>query len=208
VAALSALRPQDPDWPNRDRFVLSVGHASMLLYSLLHLCGVKAKSPSYEQADRLAVTLDDLKNFRRAGNRCTGHPEYGWTSGTRSNNQTSRFSRNSTHQGCTVIENEQYEVELAQAARKIAQRARGMAEVEHVHLTGTKWHRGHEVADLDNWWLTLTSDTRGITEHFPNEWLETLGNIENDERVVQRLSRMVKALMPPPERHTTPTLAR
>ncbi len=73
--------PQDPDWPNRDRFVLSIGHASMLLYSLLYLCGVKAMSPSYEQADRLAVTLDDLKRFRQAGSRCTGHPEYGWTSG-------------------------------------------------------------------------------------------------------------------------------
>lgn len=73
--------PEDPNWPNRDRFVLSSGHASMLLYSLLYLCGVKAMSPSYEQADGLAVTLDDIKRFRQAGSRCTGHPEYGWTSG-------------------------------------------------------------------------------------------------------------------------------
>lgn len=73
--------PQDPNWPNRDRFVLSSGHASMLLYSLLYLCGVKAMSPSYEQAGGLAVTLDDIKRFRQAGSRCTGHPEYGWTSG-------------------------------------------------------------------------------------------------------------------------------
>jgi len=73
--------PDDPDWPNRDRFVLSAGHASALLYSLLYLCGVKAKSPHYDQPDRLAVTLDDLKTFRQAGSRCTGHPEYGWTSG-------------------------------------------------------------------------------------------------------------------------------
>ncbi len=73
--------PQDPEWANRDRFVLSVGHASALLYSLLFLCRVKATAPSYEAADRLAVTLDDLKNFRQAGSRCTGHPEYGWTSG-------------------------------------------------------------------------------------------------------------------------------
>ncbi len=73
--------PQDPEWPNRDRFVLSVGHASALLYSLLYLCRVKATAPSYEGADRLAVTLDDLKSFRQAGSRCTGHPEYGWTSG-------------------------------------------------------------------------------------------------------------------------------
>ena len=73
--------PEDPNWPNRDRFVLSVGHASALLYSLLYLCGVKAMNPTYEQAGRLAVTLDDIKSFRQAGSRCTGHPEYGWTSG-------------------------------------------------------------------------------------------------------------------------------
>ena len=73
--------PEDPNWPNRDRFVLSAGHASMLLYSVLHLCGVEAMSPTYEQSDQLAVTLDDIKNFRQAGSRCTGHPEYGWTSG-------------------------------------------------------------------------------------------------------------------------------
>src|SRR2546423_13255538 len=62
----------------------------------------------------------------------------------------SRMPMSALHQGCTVIENEQYEVELAQAARKIAQRAREMAEAERITLTGTKWHRGHEVADLDN----------------------------------------------------------
>ncbi len=77
--------PADPDWPNRDRFVLSAGHACALLYSMLYLCGVKAKAASYlpgERLDqRLAVTLDDLKTFRQAGSRCTGHPEYGWTSG-------------------------------------------------------------------------------------------------------------------------------
>jgi len=73
--------PEDPNWPNRDRFVLSNGHASAMLYSLLYLCGVKAANPSYEQAGRLAVTLDDLKTFRQAGSRCPGHPEYGWTSG-------------------------------------------------------------------------------------------------------------------------------
>ena len=73
--------PEDPNWPNRDRFVLSVGHASALLYSVLYLSGVKAMNPTYEQAGRLAVTLDDIKSFRQAGSRCTGHPEYGWTSG-------------------------------------------------------------------------------------------------------------------------------
>ena len=73
--------PEDPRWLNRDRFVLSAGHASMLLYSLLHLSGVKAANPSYEAGGRLAVTLDDIKTFRQAGSRCPGHPEYGWTSG-------------------------------------------------------------------------------------------------------------------------------
>ncbi|HET7060828.1 MAG TPA: transketolase [Nitrosospira sp.] len=73
--------PRDPEWLNRDRFILSAGHASALLYSLLYLAQVKAMAPSYETKDRLAVTLDDLKTFRQLGSRCTGHPEYGWTSG-------------------------------------------------------------------------------------------------------------------------------
>jgi transketolase len=76
--------PQDPDWPNRDRFVLSNGHASAMLYSLIFLAGVKAANPSYEQVGRPAVTLDDLKAFREAGSRCPGHPECGWTSGVES----------------------------------------------------------------------------------------------------------------------------
>ncbi len=73
--------PADPHWPNRDRFVLSAGHASMLLYSLLHLTDVVAADPSYEEAGRPAVTLDDIRSFRQAGSRCPGHPEHGWTSG-------------------------------------------------------------------------------------------------------------------------------
>lgn len=72
--------PENPSWPNRDRFVLSSGHASMLLYSLLFLSGVKAAPPS-DDRNGLAVTLDDIKRFRQAGSRCTGHPEHGWTSG-------------------------------------------------------------------------------------------------------------------------------
>ena len=78
-----ALRydPQNPWWPNRDRFVLSAGHASMLLYSLIHLAGIKADNASYKGEERLAVTIDDLKTFRQAGSRCPGHPEYGWTTG-------------------------------------------------------------------------------------------------------------------------------
>jgi len=73
--------PSEPLWVNRDRFVLSAGHASMLLYSLIHLTGIQAANPSYEQPGREAVTLDDIKAFRQAGSRCPGHPEYGWTTG-------------------------------------------------------------------------------------------------------------------------------
>ncbi len=73
--------PEDPIWPNRDRFVLSIGHASMLLYSMLHLCGVKAVNKKYERLGELSVTLDDIKRFRQLDSRCPGHPEYRWTSG-------------------------------------------------------------------------------------------------------------------------------
>ena len=73
--------PDDPIWPNRDRFVLSIGHASMLLYSMLHLCGVKAVNPKYERLGELSVKLDDIKRFRQLDSKCPGHPEYRWTSG-------------------------------------------------------------------------------------------------------------------------------
>ncbi len=73
--------PEDPIWPNRDRFVLSVGHASMLLYSLLHLTGVKAVNPQYEVLGKPSVSLDDIKRFRQLDSKCPGHPEYRWTSG-------------------------------------------------------------------------------------------------------------------------------
>jgi transketolase len=73
--------PDDPIWPNRDRFVLSAGHASMLIYSLLHLAGVKAVNPEYERLGELSVKLDDIKRFRQLDSRCAGHPEYRWTSG-------------------------------------------------------------------------------------------------------------------------------
>lgn len=73
--------PDDPIWPNRDRFVLSNGHASMLLYALLHLYGVKAVNPQYETLGDLSVTLEDIKRFRQLGSKCPGHPEYRWTSG-------------------------------------------------------------------------------------------------------------------------------
>jgi transketolase len=73
--------PNDPIWPNRDRFVLSIGHASMLLYSMLHLTGVKAVNPKYETLGQLSVTLDDIKRFRQLDSKTPGHPEYRWTSG-------------------------------------------------------------------------------------------------------------------------------
>jgi transketolase len=73
--------PEDPIWPNRDRFVLSMGHASMLLYSMLHLTGVKSVNPQYEVLGQPSVSLDDIKHFRQLDSRCPGHPEYRWTSG-------------------------------------------------------------------------------------------------------------------------------
>jgi transketolase len=73
--------PADPIWPNRDRFVLSNGHASMLLYAILHLSGVKAVSAEYEHLGEPAVSLDDIKRFRQLDSKCPGHPEYHLTSG-------------------------------------------------------------------------------------------------------------------------------
>jgi transketolase len=75
--------PSCPTWPNRDRFVLSCGHASMLLFSMLHLCEVKqvGQVSNLPAGDGLAVSLDDLRRFRQLGSRCPGHPEYGHTSG-------------------------------------------------------------------------------------------------------------------------------
>ncbi|HTI49576.1 MAG TPA: transketolase, partial [Planctomycetaceae bacterium] len=73
--------PKDPTWANRDRFVLSAGHASMLLYSLLHLAGVKGVSGDYRLLDEPAVSLDEIKRFRQLGSKTPGHPEYRLTSG-------------------------------------------------------------------------------------------------------------------------------
>jgi transketolase len=73
--------PEDPIWPNRDRFVLSNGHASMLLYGMLHLAGVRAVNPKYERLGELSVTLEDIRRFRQLDSKCPGHPEYRWTSG-------------------------------------------------------------------------------------------------------------------------------
>jgi transketolase len=73
--------PLDPIWPNRDRFVLSNGHASMLLWSVLHLTGTKAVNADYERLGQPAVTLDDIRNFRQLGSKAPGHPEYHLVSG-------------------------------------------------------------------------------------------------------------------------------
>jgi len=73
--------PDDPIWPNRDRFVLSMGHASMLLYALLHLAQVKSVNPKYERLGEPAVALSDIECFRQLDSKCPGHPEYRWTSG-------------------------------------------------------------------------------------------------------------------------------
>ncbi|QDV46130.1 Transketolase [Stieleria neptunia] len=73
--------PANPNWPNRDRFVLSCGHASMLLYSTLHLAGVKATDKDGKVLDELSIKLDDIKNFRQIGSVCAGHPEYAEAAG-------------------------------------------------------------------------------------------------------------------------------
>jgi transketolase len=73
--------PTDPIWPNRDRFVLSNGHASMLLWSILHLTGVQAVDADYEAVGKPSVTLDDIRRFRQFGSKAPGHPEYRLVSG-------------------------------------------------------------------------------------------------------------------------------
>jgi len=73
--------PNDPLWPNRDRFVLSVGHASMLLYAMLHVAQVKSVNEEYSATNDLAVPLDEIKRFRQLESKCPGHPEYHVTAG-------------------------------------------------------------------------------------------------------------------------------
>jgi len=73
--------PQDPIWPNRDRFVLSNGHASMLLWSVLHLTGTCAVNAKYERLGHPSVPLDDIRRFRQLDSKAPGHPEYHWVSG-------------------------------------------------------------------------------------------------------------------------------
>jgi transketolase len=73
--------PQDPIWPDRDRFVLSNGHASMLLWSVLHLTKTQAVNADYEALGRPSVDLDDIRHFRQLDSKAPGHPEYHWVSG-------------------------------------------------------------------------------------------------------------------------------
>jgi len=73
--------PKDPIWPNRDRFVLSNGHASMLLWSVLYLTGTRAVNAEYERLGAPSVTLDDIRHFRQLDSKAPGHPEYHWVSG-------------------------------------------------------------------------------------------------------------------------------
>src|SRR5882757_6657195 len=72
---------KDPIWPDRDRFVLSNGHASMLLWSVLHLTGTQAVNAEYERLGKPSVTLDDIRHFRQLESKAPGHPEYHWVSG-------------------------------------------------------------------------------------------------------------------------------
>jgi transketolase len=73
--------PLDPIWSNRDRFVLSNGHASMLLWSVLHLTGTRAVNAEYERLGHPSVSLDDIRRFRQLDSKAPGHPEYHWVSG-------------------------------------------------------------------------------------------------------------------------------
>ena len=73
--------PADPIWPNRDRFVLSNGHASMLLWSVLHLTGTQAVNADYERLGQPSVSLEDIRRFRQIDSKAPGHPEYHWVSG-------------------------------------------------------------------------------------------------------------------------------
>jgi transketolase len=73
--------PEDPIWPSRDRFVLSNGHASMLLWSVLHLTGIRAVNADYERLGQPAVSLEDIRRFRQLDSKAPGHPEYHWVSG-------------------------------------------------------------------------------------------------------------------------------
>lgn len=73
--------PSQPNWPSRDRFVLSCGHASMLLYSVLHLAGVQATDDQGNPTGEPSIRLEDIQTFRQIGSPCAGHPEFGEAAG-------------------------------------------------------------------------------------------------------------------------------
>ena len=85
--------PADPIWPNRDRFVLSNGHASMLLWSVLHLTGTRAVNADYERLGEPSVSLEDIRRFRQIGSKAPGHPEYHWVSGVETTTGPARPGR-------------------------------------------------------------------------------------------------------------------
>ena len=91
--------PEDPIWPDRDRFVLSNGHASMLLWSVLHLTGTKAVNAAYERLGQPAVSLDDIRRFRQLDSKAPGHPEYHWVSGIGRGSRNCRGSSASSRNG-------------------------------------------------------------------------------------------------------------
>jgi transketolase len=100
--------PDNPDWPDRDRFVISNGHASMLLYAMLHLAGVREVDGAYGRQGEPAVTLDDVRHFRQIHSRCPGHPEYGLTTGV-------EMTTGPLGQGCATS------IGMAMAGRWLAQ---------------------------------------------------------------------------------------
>ncbi len=100
--------PAEPTWPNRDRFVLSNGHASMLLYSVLHLTGVRQVDHEGRVLDAPAVSLDDIKSFRQLDSRTPGHPEYRITSGVGVDHRTAR-------PGCGELGGDGHRLPLARA---------------------------------------------------------------------------------------------
>ena len=73
--------PQNPEWANRDRFVLSCGHASMLLYSMIHLAGVRGVDAHGKVTSDESITIENIKNFRQLNSPCAGHPELGYAAG-------------------------------------------------------------------------------------------------------------------------------
>jgi len=100
--------PKDPIWPNRDRFILSNGHASMLLWSVLYLTGTRAVNAEYERLGEPSVTLDDIRRFRQLDSKAPGHPEYHWVTGVEGNlwlsitRESTYWSRSGSGPSCPI----------------------------------------------------------------------------------------------------------